>query len=105
MSRRYFSREFKLRLLAEVKDGEASMSEVARRHRVRPDLVRRWRAELGAVVGFLPHVPPSAQGPEAELESLRREVAQLRRDNALLKKIARFLETTASDDEQERDAS
>lgn len=91
MSRRFFSREFKLRVLAEVKDGETSMSEVARRHGVRPDLVRRWRQDLGAVVGFLPHVPPSARGPEAELESLRREVAALREERELLKKAAAFL--------------
>jgi transposase-like protein len=104
MSRRFFSREFKLRVLGEVKDGETSMSEVARRHGIRPDLVRRWRSELGAVVGFLPHMPPGATGPEAELESLRRQNAQLERENALLKKIARFLETTA-DADGERDAS
>jgi transposase len=91
MSRRFFSREFKLRVLAEVKDGETSMSEVARRHGVRPDLVRRWRKDLGVVVGFLPHVPPRAQGPEAELESLRREVAALREERELLKKAAAFL--------------
>lgn len=91
MSRRFFSREFKLRVLAEVKDGETSMSEVARRHGVRPDLVRRWRKDLGVVVGFLPHVPPSARGPEAELESLRREVAALREERELLKKAAAFL--------------
>jgi transposase len=91
MSRRFFSREFKLRVLAEVKDGEASMSEVARRHGIRPDLVRRWRQELGVELGFLPHVPPSARGPEAELESLRRELAVVREERDLLKKAAAFL--------------
>ncbi len=91
MSRRFFSREFKLRVLAEVKDGETSMAEVARRHGLRPDLVRRWKEALGPVAGLLPHVPPGAQGPGAELESLRRELAAVREERDLLKKVAAFL--------------
>jgi transposase len=91
MGRRYFSREFKLRVLAEVKDGETSMAEAARRHGIRPDLVRRWKEALGVELGFLAHVPPGAQGPEAELESLRRELATVREERDLLKKVAAFL--------------
>jgi transposase len=95
MSRRFYSREFKLRVLAEVRDGETSMGEVARRHGLRHDLVRRWKQELGTVVGMLPHVPPGATGVEAELESLRRENAQLREEQEILKKAAAFLAARA----------
>jgi transposase len=91
MSRRFFSRDFKLRVLAEVKDGETSMAEAARRHGIRPDLVRRWKETLGPAVSLLPHVPPGAHGPEAELESLRRELAVAREERDLLKKVAAFL--------------
>jgi transposase len=91
MSRRFFSRDFKLRVLAEVTDGETSMAEVALRHGLRPDLVRRWKQELGTVVGMLPHVPPGARGLEAELASLQRENARLREEQEILKKAAAFL--------------
>jgi transposase len=91
MSRRFFSREFKLRVLADVKDGEISMAEVARRHGLRHDLVRRWKQELGDVLGMLPHVPPGATGVDAQLESLRRENARLREEQEILKKAAAFL--------------
>jgi transposase len=91
MSRRFYSRAFKLHVLAEVKDGETSMAEVARRHGLRHDLVRRWKQELGTVVGMLQHVPPGATGVDAELESLRRENAQLRDEQEILKKAAAFL--------------
>jgi transposase len=91
MSRRFYSREFKVRVLAEVKDGETSMGEIARRYNVRPDMVRRWKQELGDVVGMLRHVPPGATGIEAELESLRRENARLREEQDILKKAAAFL--------------
>jgi transposase len=90
MSRRYFSREFKLRVLRAVRDETIAMADVARQHGLRPDLVRRWRRELGAEVGFLAHVPPTARGAEAELESLRREVAHLREERDILKKAAAF---------------
>jgi transposase-like protein len=93
--RRYFSREFKLRVLSEVRDGDVTLAEAARRHGLSPALVRAWKQQFGGELGFLPHMPPHAQGPEAELESLRRETAALRRDNELLKKMAHFLETTA----------
>lgn len=95
MSRRFFSREFKLGVLAEVKDGETSMAEVARRHGLRHDQVRRWKQELGTVIGMLPHVPPGATGIDAQLESLRRENARLREEQEILKKAATFLAARA----------
>jgi transposase-like protein len=93
--RRHFSREFKLRVLREVKDGDVTLAEAARRHGLSASLVRAWKQQFGGDLGFLPHMPPQARGPEAELESLRRENAALRRDNELLNKMARFLETAA----------
>ena len=46
MTRRSFSREFKLEAARMVSEGGHSLAQVARDLDIRPDMLRRWRRQL-----------------------------------------------------------
>lgn len=74
MSRRTFSREFKLEIVQQLASGEKRPAQVCREHNLAPSLLQRWRqqhAQHGAQA-FTP-------GPHTEIETLERKVADLER--------------------------
>ena len=86
MSRRIFTREFKLAAIKELESGK-SLAYVARRLEINPNVLHRWRRE------FQKHPTKAFSGNgkrmlvesrEAELE---RKIGQLTMENDFLKKV------------------
>jgi len=88
MSRRTFTREFKLDVVRQITSGEKRLSQVCREYQLGEALVGRWRHEVENY-GERAFTP----GPKNEIEGLERKVSELERfcgqlalENAVLKK-------------------
>ena len=86
-SRRKFSQEFKLEALARAREDGRTVAQVARELELRPDLLRRWKAELEPEVV---DARGEALAPAEELRRLRREVVRLKQERDFLKKATAF---------------
>ena len=87
MSRRKFSREFKLSAVQLVNQQGYSIAEAARSLGVDPNCVRGWIEKLGADK----ETAPAGEGAvQAELRRLRKENARLLMERDILKKAAAF---------------
>jgi transposase len=86
-SRRKFSQEFKLEALARARTDGRTLAQVARELELRPDLLRRWKAEFEPEVH---DVGGEALTPAEELRRLRREVIRLKQERDFLKKATAF---------------
>jgi len=93
-TRRRFTREFKLEAVRLVNEGNESVTAVAERLGIRPDMLRNWKRQVAGL-------PPAqrkniftgqgkATGQEEELKRLRREVEQLQQERDFLKKAAAY---------------
>ena len=93
-TRRRFTREFKLEAVRLVKEGNESVSAVAERLGIRPDMLRNWKRQVAG----LPRARKNnifmesgkATGQEEELKRLRREVERLEQERDFLKKAAAY---------------
>lgn len=94
-TRRRFTREFKLEAVRLVNEGNESVTVVAERLGIRPDMLRNWKRQVAG----LPRAQQSnifmGQGKatgaeEEELKRLRREVEQLQQERDFLKKAAAY---------------
>jgi transposase len=89
MQRRKFSREFKLEAVRLVRERGVAVAQAARDLDVHENVLRKWVRELSAdpVQAF----PGNGQmKPEQlEIERLRREVAKLKAERDILKRMAR----------------
>jgi transposase len=93
-TRRRFTREFKLEAVRLVNEGNESVTAVAERLGIRPDMLRNWKRQVAGL-------PPAqrknvfigqgkASGQEEEIKRLRREVEQLQQERDFLKKAAAY---------------
>ena len=90
MTRRKFSREFKIEAIRLVTDRGVAVVQAARDRDVAESVLRRWMRELTAT-------PPAAspgngqmRADLAEIAVLKKEVAWLRAERDILKKAAAF---------------
>jgi transposase-like protein len=89
--RKIFSREFKIEALRTLDAGKKQATELARELGIPRSRLYAWRKQLqlgGESDAFPGHGKRS--GKDAELAALKAENAQLREDNELLKKAARY---------------
>ena len=90
MTRRKFSREFKIEAVRLVTDRGVAVAQAARDLDVAESVLRRWMRELTAtpVAAF----PGNGQmrSDLAEIAALKKEVARLRAERDILKKAAAF---------------
>jgi len=93
-TRRRFTREFKLEAVRLVNEGNESVSAVAERLGIRPDMLRNWKRQVAGLPGAQKHNifmgQGKATGEAAELKRLRREVEQLQQERDFLKKAAAY---------------
>ena len=96
MTRRKFSREFKIEAVRLVTDRGVAVAQAARDLDVAESVQRRWMRELASapVAAF----PGNGQmrAELAELAALKKEVARLRAERDILKKAAAFFAREAT---------
>ena len=96
MTRRKFSREFKIETVRLVTDQGVAVAQAARDLDLAESVLRRWMRELT--------VAPTAAFPGneqmradlAEIAALKKEVARLRAERDILKKAAAFFAREAT---------
>lgn len=87
MSRRKFTREFKLSAIKLVNEQGYSVAEAAKSLGIHPANVSNWMEKFAAQEGLA----PSGEGAlQAELRRLRKENARLLMEREILKKAAAF---------------
>ncbi len=90
MSRRKFSREFKIEAVKLIRECGVSVARAGRDLGIHENVLRKWAKEFGSypVQAFPGHgqMKPEQQ----EIERLRREVNKLRAERDILKKAAAF---------------
>ena len=90
MTRRKFSRDFKIEAARLVTDRGVAVAQAARDVDVAESVLRRWMRELGTapVAAF----PGNGQmrADLAEIAALKKEVVRLRAERDILKKAAAF---------------
>ena len=78
--RREFSKEFKREAVRLAYESGRRLADVARELELRPDMIRRWRRELGGGVGS------AGSAAEQEVRRLQRELSLVREERDILKK-------------------
>jgi transposase len=87
MSRRAYSREFKLSAVKLVTEQGYSVSEAAKSLGLDASLIRYWRKQFGSEAGVSPESDSAVQ---AELRRLREENKRLLMEREILKKATAF---------------
>lgn len=97
MTRRTYSREFKLTVVQAVESGELRPAQACREYQLAESVLNRWRHEVrvrGADAAFTPVESPSAAHDyEARIAELERVCGQLAVENAALKKALQRLQS------------
>lgn len=89
--RRQFTREFKLRVLAEITAGK-SLAQAAREHQLHPTLIGRWQKQRRQYADRAFAGNGRLYTSEARVAELERMVGRLTMENDLLKKALQRLE-------------
>ena len=93
MKRKRFSKEFKLEALRLMECSDKSGAELARELGIRRNQLYKWRRELqlhGADGAFNGPWQNAAKSSLSEMTALRRRVAVLEEENAILKKAEAY---------------
>ena len=96
MTRRKFSREFKVEAVKLVTERGVAVAQAARDLDVAPSVLRRWMREL--TVAPATAFPGNGQqrADLAEISALKKEVAKLRAERDILKRAAAFFAREAT---------
>lgn len=90
MTRRKFSREFKIEAVRLVTDRGVAVARAARDLDIAESVVRRWMRELAAAPAAAFPGNGQMRADLAEIAALKEEVARLRAERDILKKAAAF---------------
>ena len=93
MKRKQFSREFKLEAVRLLEYGDNTGADLARELGVRRNQLYKWRREVqlrGEAAAFPGPGRNAATDNRSELTALKRRVAQLEEENAILKKAEAY---------------
>ncbi len=77
--RRRFSADFKAKVALEAISGELTMSELAKKHGVHPNMIAGWKRQaIEGMAGLFDKRTPSAvQDQQSEVEKLHAKIGQL----------------------------
>lgn len=90
LKRREFSKEFKLKILAELDSG-LGLAQVARKYQLHPNTIRQWRSQARKYKDRAFAGRGKAYSEEARIAELERMVGRLTMENDLLKKALQRL--------------
>lgn len=90
LKRRDFTKEFKLKVLAEL-DGGMGMAQVSRKYQIHSNTIRGWRKQLRKYKGQAFAGRGKAYTDDARIAELERMVGRLTMENDLLKKALQRL--------------
>jgi transposase len=90
LKRRDFTKEFKLKVLAEL-DGGMGMAQVSRKYQIHANTIRGWRKQLRKYKDNAFAGRGKAYTDEARIAELERMVGRLTMENDLLKKALQRL--------------
>ena len=90
MTRRKFSREFKIEAVRLVTDRGVAVAQAARDLDVAESVLRRWMRELSAAPAAAFPGNGQMRADLAEIAALKKEVARSRAERDILKKAAAF---------------
>jgi transposase len=88
MARRKFSREFKIEAVRLVTERGVAVAQAARDLDIAESVLRRWMRELTATPATAFPGNGQMRADLAEIAALKKEVARLRAERAILKKAA-----------------
>lgn len=94
--RRRFTKEFKISVLRELKEGKTA-AQVSREHALHPAMVRKWKQEYGDNPETAFGGKGKASSSEAKVAERERLIGQLYTENAFLKKALSALEERLAD--------
>jgi len=77
--RRRFSAEFKARVALEALQGELTLSELAKKHGIHPNMISGWKRQAieGMTALFDKRQENAAQSQQSEVEKLHAKIGQL----------------------------
>jgi transposase len=86
--RRRFSAEFKAKVALDALSGELTLSELASKYNVHPNIITKWKkqARQGVVESFAGKAQVSANNHESEVRDLHAKIGQLTVENDFLQK-------------------
>lgn len=93
MKRKYYSKQFKLEALRLFERGDKTAADLARELGIRRNQLYKWRRELerrGEAEAFLGQGRNAVRDTRCEMTRLRRRVAELEEENAILKKAGAY---------------
>ena len=90
LKRRDFTKDFKLKVLAEL-DGGLGLAQVSRKYQVHPNTIRNWRNQARKYKDQAFAGRGKAYTDEARIAELERMVGRLTMENDLLKKALQRL--------------
>ncbi len=96
MTRRKFSREFKIEAVRLVTDRGVAVAQAARDLDLAESVLRRWMRELTAAPAAAFPGNGQMRADLAEIAALKKEVARLRAERDILKKAAAFFAREAT---------
>jgi transposase-like protein len=87
--RRKFKAEFKAQVVLEIISGAKTQAEIARQHRIKPDLIARWRRQFLENVASIFEKGNSHNGEvEARIAELERALGQKTMELEMVKKAS-----------------
>lgn len=96
MTRRKFSREFKVEAVKLVTERGVSVAQAARDLDVAESVLRRWMRELTSAPAAAFPGNGQMRADQAEIAALKKEVARLRAERDILKKATAFFAREAT---------
>ena len=96
MTRRAFSREFKIEAIRRVTDRGVTVAQAARDLDVGESVLCRWMRELTATPATAFPGNGQMRADQAEIAGLKKEVVRLRAERDILKKAAAFFAREAT---------
>src|SRR5262245_47013018 len=95
MTKKRYSREFKLTVVRAVESGELRPAQACREYQLAESVLNRWRQEyrLRADAAFTPMEPTPADEYDQRIAELERVCGQLAIENAALKKALRLVQS------------